>query len=105
MAAFPTDPAEQLRLEKEVLIKAERDIEDGARRLRNQQQLLSELQAGGHDFTQAERLVLLLQQTLIEWERHRVLIEERIAYLERQLFPEGDVIRRPGLNSAPNSNM
>ena len=82
MAAFPTDPAEQLKLERTLLIKAEKDIEDGWQRLRNQQQLCDDLQAGGHDFTQAERLVLLLKQTLIEWERHRVLIEQRINYLE-----------------------
>ena len=84
MAAFPTDAAGQLRTEKELLIKAEKDIEDGWIRLRNQQDLLGNLQAGGHDSGQAERLVLLLQQTLIEWERHRALIEERINYLESQ---------------------
>jgi hypothetical protein len=82
MAAFPTDRAEQLRAEKDLLIKAEKDIEDGWKRLRNQQQLRDDLQAGGHDSTQADRLVLLLKQTLIEWERHRVLIEQRIDYLE-----------------------
>lgn len=84
MAAFPTDPAEQLKAEKTLLVKAERDIEEGWRRLRNQQQLLSDLQAGGHDSRLAERLVQLLRETLIEWERHRVLIEERVSYLERQ---------------------
>ena len=82
--AFPTDPAEQLKVEKTLLIKAERDIEEGWRRLRNQQQLLNDLQAGGHDSRQAERLVRLLQQTLTEWERHRVLIKDRVAYLEQQ---------------------
>jgi len=82
--AFPTDPAEQLKIEKTLLIKAEKDIEEGWRRLRNQQQLLNDLQAGGHDSMQAERLVCLLQQTLTEWERHRVLIKDRVAYLEGQ---------------------
>lgn len=85
MAAFPTDPAEQLKLEKMLLVKAARDIEEGWRRLRNQEQVLSDLQAGGHDSKQAERLVQLLQQTLVEWERHRVLIEERVNYLEGQV--------------------
>jgi hypothetical protein len=82
--AFPTDPAGQLRAEKELLIKADKDIEDGWTRLRSQQQLVVDLQADGHDSKQAERLVELLQQTLIEWERHRVLIEDRISYLEKQ---------------------
>lgn len=82
--AFPTDPAGQLRTEKALLIKADKDIEEGRKRLRNQQQLLSDLQAAGHDSKQAERLVDLMQQTLLEWERHRVLIEERITYLERR---------------------
>ncbi|WP_298258095.1 hypothetical protein [Bradyrhizobium sp.] len=84
MAAFPTDPAEQLKVEKTLLVRAARDIEEGRRRLRNQEQLLSDLQAGGHHSEQAERLFQLLQQTLIEWERHRVLIEERVNYLEGQ---------------------
>jgi len=82
--AFPTDPAEQLKIEKALLVKAEKDIKEGWRRLRNQQQLLNDLQAGGHDSRQAERLVRLLQQTLTEWERHRVLIKDRVAYLEQQ---------------------
>jgi hypothetical protein len=83
MAVFPVEPGEELRAEKALLLKAEKDIEDGWRRLRNQKQLLSDLQAGGHDSRQAERLVQLLHETLIEWERHRVLIEERVSYLER----------------------
>jgi hypothetical protein len=81
---LPTNPVEQLRAEKTLLIKAGRDIEEGWRRLRNQQQLLADLKADGHDSTQAERLVLLLQQILIEWERHRLLIEDRVHYLEQQ---------------------
>jgi hypothetical protein len=85
MAALPTDPAEQLKAERSLLLKAERDIEEGSRRLRNQQQLLSDLHASGHDSKQAERLVRLMQETLVEWERHRVLIEDRVAYLERQV--------------------
>jgi hypothetical protein len=40
------------------------------------------LQASGQNTEQAERLVSLLKRTLIEWERHRALIEQRIAYLE-----------------------
>ena len=88
MAAFPTDLVGQLRAEQDLLVKAEKDIEEGSTRLRNQEQLLSDLQAGGHDTRQAERLGLLLKQTLVEWERHRVLIEQRVAYLERHCDPE-----------------
>ncbi len=83
MAALPADPAEQLKVEKTLLLKAERDIEDGWKRLRGQQRLLADLQAAGQDSKQAARLAQLLQQTLIEWERHRALIEERVSYLER----------------------
>ena len=43
---------------------------------------MSSLRASGHDTAQAERLIELLKHTLIEWERHRALIEQRIAYLE-----------------------
>jgi hypothetical protein len=81
MMAFPGDRIDELKAERALLVKAEGDIEEGWRRLRNQQDLLLELQAGGHDTRQAEHLVQLLKQTLVEWERHRTLIEQRVAYL------------------------
>ncbi|MBV8925640.1 MAG: hypothetical protein JOZ74_09760 [Bradyrhizobium sp.] len=84
VAALPADRVGELRAEKAALLKAESDIEEGWKRLRSQQDLATELRAAGHDTAQAERLVQLLRQTLIEWERHRALIEERVAYLQRQ---------------------
>lgn len=77
--------AEQLGLERQLLVKAETDIEEGWRRLRDQQDLLAWLQGSGHDTQQAEQLVHLLKSTLVEWERHRTLIEQRIAYLESKI--------------------
>jgi hypothetical protein len=74
--------AVELESEKQLLVKAEADIESGWSRLRNQQDLLTSLQASGQNTEQAERLVSLLKRTLIEWERHRALIEQRIAYLD-----------------------
>jgi hypothetical protein len=83
----PVDMALELAAEKRLLVKAEADIEAGWTRLRNQQDLLSSLQAAGENTREAERLVQLMKQSLIEWERHRVLIEQRIAYLEHGAFP------------------
>lgn len=74
--------AVELEAEKQLLVKAEADIESGWSRLRNQQDLLSSLRASGHDTVQAERLIESLKHMLVEWERHRALIEQRIAYLE-----------------------
>ena len=85
MAAFPVDRADELRAERALLLKADDDIAEGRTRLRNQQDLLAELRAHGHDTGQAEHLVVLLEQTLTEWERHRTLIEQRVVYLERRL--------------------
>jgi hypothetical protein len=87
MTPLSSDPAEQLTAEKLLLIKADRDIEEGEKRIIHQRELASALQEAGYDSTQADRLVLLLQQTLIEWEKHRTLIVARIAYLERYYFP------------------
>ncbi|HLZ05588.1 MAG TPA: hypothetical protein VKR55_25990 [Bradyrhizobium sp.] len=87
MANVALDRAEQLRAEKNLLVRAEFDIENGWKRLRAQQDLLLDLQAAGHDTKQAERLVELMTATLIEWERHRVLIEDRVAYLEKACDP------------------
>ena len=77
--------AEQLQSEQRLLVKAESDLEEGWRRLRDQQDLLCWLQSAGHDTKQAERLVNLLKRTLVEWERHRSLIEQRVAYLEKEV--------------------
>ena len=76
---------QQLRLEQQLLVKADIDIEEGWQRIRNQQDLVDWLQRTGHDTGQAERLVHLLKQTLVEWERHRSLIKQRVAYLEEQV--------------------
>jgi hypothetical protein len=81
----PRNRADELRHEQEQLVKAEVDIEQGRTRLRNQQDLLSWRQTAGGDTSQAERLLQLMQHTLVEWERHRGLIEDRIALLEKEL--------------------
>jgi hypothetical protein len=79
-----TEWTEQLDTERRHLIKADRDIEEGLQRLRDQEDRVRELSAGGHDAGQAERLAEVLKQTLTEWLRHRILIEQRISYLRRQ---------------------
>ena len=84
---LPADAARELAAEKRLLVKAEADIEAGWNRIRNQEDLLSSLQAAGENTREAERLVHLMKQTVLEWERHRALIEQRIAYLEYGPFP------------------
>ncbi|WP_245286499.1 hypothetical protein [Bradyrhizobium sp. ARR65] len=63
------------------MLKAQADILKGWERLRNQQDLVTSLRASGQNSAQAERLLELFKRTLVEWERHRALIEQRIAYL------------------------
>ena len=75
----------QLRDEQRLLRKADADIEEGWQRIRRQEDRVRELQAGGHDAGQAERLADLLKQTLLEWERHRTLIIQRIDYLQQEV--------------------
>ncbi|OAF11695.1 hypothetical protein [Bradyrhizobium neotropicale] len=87
MALSLAERTEQLKAEQRLLIKADRDIEEGWQRLRDQEERVRDLQADGHDICQAERLVDLLKQTLVEWERHRTLIEQRVIYLRQQVDP------------------
>jgi two-component system, chemotaxis family, protein-glutamate methylesterase/glutaminase len=75
--------AQEIAAEKRQLARAHVDIEQGRNRLRNQQDLLSSLEMSGRSTGEAERLVQLFKRTLLEWERHRTLIEQRIDYLER----------------------
>ncbi|MGY3035410.1 hypothetical protein ACVIIV_004580 [Bradyrhizobium sp. USDA 4354] len=85
MAISLAERTAQLNAEQSLLVKADRDIEEGWRRIRDQEDRVRELMAGGHDTRQAERLVSLLKQTLVEWERHRVLIEQRVEYLRQEV--------------------
>jgi len=85
MAISLAKRTEQLQAEQRLLVKADQDIEDGWRRIRDQEDRVRELMASGHDTRQAERLVGLFKQTLIEWERHRVLIEQRVRYLQQEV--------------------
>jgi hypothetical protein len=84
---FTADIARELEAEKRLLVKAGADIEAGWTRLRNQENLLSSMQAAGENTREAERLVRLMKQSLVEWERHRVLIEQRIVHLAHVAAP------------------
>ena len=85
MAISLAERTAQLDTEQNLLVKAEKDIEEGWKRIRDQEDRVRELMAGGHDTRQAERLVNLLRQTVVEWERHRVLIEQRVEYLRHEV--------------------
>ena len=85
MAISLAERTAQLDAEQNLLVKADKDIEEGWKRIRDQEDRVRELMAGGHDTRQAERLVNLLRQTVVEWERHRVLIEQRVEYLRHEV--------------------
>ncbi|MGY8638632.1 hypothetical protein RAD15_39820 [Bradyrhizobium sp. 14AA] len=85
MAVSLAERTAQLKAEQRLLVKADQDIDEGWQRIRNQEDRVRELMAGGHDTRQAERLVGLLKETLVEWERHRVLIEQRVEYLRHEV--------------------
>ena len=88
MAISLAEHTEQLHSEQRLLVKADQDIERGWQRVRDQEERVRDLEAGGHDTRQAEHLVNLLKQTLVEWERHRTLIEQHVIYLQQQVDPE-----------------
>ncbi|MHB0768349.1 hypothetical protein [Bradyrhizobium sp. 5.13L] len=85
MAISLAERSQQLDAEQRLLVKADRDIEEGCQRIRKQEDRVREFLACGHDTDQAQQLVELLKKTLIEWQRHRVLIAQRVTYLQRQL--------------------
>jgi hypothetical protein len=71
----------ELDQERATLAHADRDIASGQDRIERQRALLMSGRLKGPDIEEAERLLGALQSTLAEWERHRALIVERIAYL------------------------
>lgn len=80
---------EQIAAEKYVeeiqLRKADGDIAAGRLRLDNQERLIVTLKASEQPTGEAERLAVLLREVLTEWERHRSLIAQRVAYLGARL--------------------
>lgn len=85
MAVSLAERTAQLEAERRLLLKADQGIEDGWLRIRDQEDRVRELMVGGHDTRQAERLVSLLKQTVVEWERHRVLMAQRVEYLSQEV--------------------
>jgi len=71
--------------EETQLRKADADIVAGRGRLHEQERLIRALRESGKATREAERLAALFRETLIEWERHRTLIIERLAYLKAML--------------------
>ncbi len=80
----PKNVALELQSERRLLQKADADIQAGQHRLSHEQELLNSLRTSRHNTTEAERLVGLMTDSLVEWERHRELIVQRIAYLEER---------------------
>ena len=72
----------ELRTERAALIKASQDICDAENRIRKHQELARQLKLRGADTCAAERLIDVLQRTLLQWEIHRGLIKQHIHYLE-----------------------
>ncbi|WP_315764972.1 MULTISPECIES: hypothetical protein [unclassified Bradyrhizobium] len=89
MASAASCPAEwqanrDIRSEEDQLRKSEADIASGWTRLHKQEGLVLQLKASGRGYAEAVRLAALLRDNLAEWERHRAMIEQRIAYLKRR---------------------
>jgi hypothetical protein len=83
---YPRDEImSQCSKEEALLRKANEDIEAGRSRLRDQEHLILSLKASGRPIVEAERLASLLRGMLAEWEIHRGLIAERLAYLMARL--------------------
>ena len=67
-----------------LLEKADRDIEAGEARVREQTALIEELERDGHDTSLALKLLTTLKDSLQAMVAHRTLILERIQYLNRE---------------------
>ena len=66
--------ADRLEKEEADLAQAEQDIAAGQMRITEQELRIEALRAGGHDTTQAERLLGNLRDTLAQWSAHRTEI-------------------------------
>jgi hypothetical protein len=77
---MPFDYEAALASERAILAKAECDLRDGEETVRRH---LASMEAQGFEGNaDAERLCQMLQDVLVQWTRHRGMIQERVAYLE-----------------------
>ncbi|HYZ23055.1 MAG TPA: hypothetical protein VE690_12965 [Rhodopila sp.] len=72
-----------LAVERQHLVKANRDIAEGEKRILAQAQFIERLRRKGLETDQAERLLFNLQQTLAIWQAHREQIRQTITQLEQ----------------------
>jgi hypothetical protein len=73
---------DELHREQSLLRKASLDIDQGRERLGAQEARVNRLRTGGRNTCEAERLAAALAATLVEWERHGILIQQRVSYLQ-----------------------
>jgi hypothetical protein len=71
MAAFP-ELCDELAV-------ADRDVSEGQERIARQAEVVCELEAQGHDTTDAQNLLLVMQQTLDTVNTHRQQIVRELA--------------------------
>jgi hypothetical protein len=67
------------QMEREHLAKADLHIADAERRIVEQEIRVTTLAADGRNVTEAEKLLRLLRETLVQFRKHRELILEAIA--------------------------
>lgn len=72
----------ELESERRQLVRAERDIAAGEKRIVDQERMIAAFQRDGYNTSTAELVLNTLRTTLLEWRRHEVLIRARIDYLE-----------------------
>lgn len=84
MAPPANDLTRRLSRERERLVEAEAEIGSGRHRLEAQEHLLSKLEGSGQNTAVAARLSDIFKRLLVQWERRRQLIEQRISYLEHE---------------------
>ncbi|KLK90858.1 hypothetical protein AA309_23350 [Microvirga vignae] len=65
------------------LILADRHLAEGRQRVADLVADIERLSRQGHDTTLAENLLTTFEQTLVQWEDHRVVILDAIARRER----------------------
>jgi hypothetical protein len=71
-----------LETERRSLVRADRDIADGERRIERQVSLIGQMRLDGHDVSDALALLALLRDTLETWRSHRSEIVRSIVRLE-----------------------
>ena len=86
-----------LQQEREGLVRADRHLAEGERRIAEQTALIQQMTKQGYDTAVARDLLRLMEETMTIWRGHREIIVDTLARYERSEAGRPESLSHPSL--------